>query len=184
MIDAAITLMRRAGFAGAGINEIIKESGAPKGSLYHFFPEGKRQIAREALAVYAQRILAIFDESLASADQPGEKIKALFRTVVQRLEHGDYRQSCAAGAVSLDLDEDLEVVRLAAAGAFADWIALIATHFKIENEQRRHAFAGLVLTALQGSYIRGRAERSSQAFSEAAVWLAELAEREVARGMD
>jgi len=183
MIDAAITLMSRAGFAGVGINDIVKESGAPKGSLYHFFPDGKRQIAREALGVYAQRILAVFDASLASAEHPGEKIRALFRTVAQRLERGNYQQSCPVGAVSLDLTEALEGVRVAAAGAFAAWIALIAKHFRIADEPRRRAFAGLVLTALQGSCIRGRAERSTQAFREAAMWLADLAEREVARGV-
>ena len=42
MIDATITLLRRSGLSGAGINEIVRESGAPKGSLYHFFPDGKQ----------------------------------------------------------------------------------------------------------------------------------------------
>jgi AcrR family transcriptional regulator len=181
MIEAAIELMRRSGFSGAGINEIVKESGAPKGSMYHFFPGGKRQIASEALAVYAQRVLAVFDESLSSAKRPGEKIKALFRAFEQRLERTDYRQSCAVGAVSLDLEEDLEVVRLAAVGAFSAWLELISKHFRMANLRRRQSFAGLVLTAIEGGYIRGRAERSSRPFREAAVWLAEIAEREVSR---
>ena len=49
VLEAAILLMRRTGFSGAGINEILKESGAPKGSLYYFFPQGKKQIVSEAL---------------------------------------------------------------------------------------------------------------------------------------
>jgi len=179
MIEATIRLMRRSGLFGAGINEIIKESGAPKGSMYHFFPGGKRQIASEALAVYAQRILGVFDKSLSSAKRPGEKIKALFRTLEQRLERADYRQSCAVGAVSLDLEDDLEVVRLAAAGAFSAWLELISKHFRIADRRRRQSFAGLVLTAIQGGYIRGRAERSASPFREAAAWLADIAEQEV-----
>jgi hypothetical protein len=147
--------------------------------MYHFFPQGKRQIASEALAAYSQRILAIFDESLSSAKRPAEKIEALFRVLEQRLERGNYRQSCAVGAVCLDLDEDLEVVRLAAEGAFSDWTELISKHFKIADRRRRQSFAGLVLTTIQGGYIRGRAERSNRPFREAAVWLAEIAEREV-----
>jgi TetR/AcrR family transcriptional regulator, lmrAB and yxaGH operons repressor len=49
MIEAAIELMRGSGLSGAGINEIVRESAAPKGSVYHFFPNGKQQVVTEAL---------------------------------------------------------------------------------------------------------------------------------------
>ena len=32
MLDAAIDLMRRGGFAAAGLNEVVAASGAPKGA--------------------------------------------------------------------------------------------------------------------------------------------------------
>ena len=63
MVEATITLMRHSGLSGAGINEIIRESGAPKGSIYHYFPGGKQQIAQEALDSYSQRVLAFIDAS-------------------------------------------------------------------------------------------------------------------------
>jgi TetR/AcrR family transcriptional repressor of lmrAB and yxaGH operons len=182
LLEAAIALMRRAGFSAAGINEIVKESGAPKGSVYHFFPQGKRQIVREALARYSERIVAAFDEALSSKTRPRDKIRALFRALARRLEAGDFRLSCAAGAVSLDLDEDLEVVRVEIAQAFAAWRDLIGRHFPIADRRRRESFAGLVLTAIEGGYIRGRAEHSTQPFKDAATWLAEVAEAEVRRG--
>jgi TetR/AcrR family transcriptional regulator, lmrAB and yxaGH operons repressor len=180
MIEAAITLMRRSGFHGAGLNEILKESGAPKGSMYHFFPEGKRQIAGEAIGVYAKRVLTYMDESLSSAKRPAAKIHALFRAVAQRLERGEFRQSCAAGAACLDLDDDLEVVRFAIEAMFSDCVDLIARHFAMRDARRRRSFAGLVLTVIEGAYIRGRAERSTRPLEEAAVWLAAIAEREAA----
>ena len=49
LIEAAIDGMRVSGLSGAGINEIARASGAPKGSIYHLFPGGKTQIACEAL---------------------------------------------------------------------------------------------------------------------------------------
>ena len=181
MVEATITLMRRSGYSGAGLNEILRESGAPMGSMYHYFPGGKRQIAGVALATYAQQILAMFDESLSSGRTPGAKVKALFDARAKRLEQSGFRMSCAAGAVCLDLDEDLDLVRLAIASAFADWIALIAKHFKFADKRRTRSFAGLVLTAIEGAYIRGRAEHSGKAFREAGAWLAEIADREAER---
>ena len=182
LLEAAIALMRRAGLSAAGINEIVKEGGAPKGSVYHFFPQGKRQIVSEALARYSERIVAVFDEALSRKRRPRDKIHALFQALVRRLEAGDFRLSCAAGAVSLDLDDDLEVVRLEIAQAFVAWRDLIARHFPIADRRRRESFAGLVLTAIEGGYIRGRAEHSSQPFKDAATWLGEVAEAEVRRG--
>jgi TetR/AcrR family transcriptional repressor of lmrAB and yxaGH operons len=179
ILDAAITLMRRSGLSGAGINEIVQESGAPKGSIYYFFPQGKRQIVSEALAVYAARGLTLWGEALSTANKPGRKIHALFDAISGRLERGKYHESCAAGAVSLDLDGDLEMVRVAIANTFLQWIELISKHFPIEDIGRRTSFAGLVLTVIQGASIRARAERSRKPFRDAAGWLAEVADREV-----
>jgi TetR/AcrR family transcriptional repressor of lmrAB and yxaGH operons len=178
IIEAAITLMRRAGFHGTGINEILKESGAPKGSVYYFFPQGKRQIAHDAIALYGQRVLAYMDESLSSANAPAAKIHALFRAVAQRFERGEFRQSCAAGAACLDLDDDLEVVRVAIETMFSDCVDVISKHFTIADRQRRRSFASLTLTMIEGAYVRGRAERSTRPIKEAAAWLADIAERE------
>ena len=178
MIDAAITLMRRSGFHGAGLNEILEVSGAPKGSLYHFFPDGKRQMAGEAIAVYATRVHAYMDESLSSAKKPAAKIHALFRAVAQRVERSKFSQSCAAGAACLDLDDDLEVVRRAIAAMFADCIDLLVRHFPMRDAHRGRSFAGLVMTVIEGAYIRARAERSTRPLEDAAAWLAEIAQRE------
>ncbi len=108
IVEATISLMRRSGYSGAGLNEILKESGAPKGSMYHYFPGGKRQVAGEALEAYARQILAMFDESLSTGRTPGAKVRALFDARAKRLEKSAFRMSCAAGATCLDLEEDLE----------------------------------------------------------------------------
>ena len=174
MLEAAIVLMRRTGVSGAGINEIVKESGAPKGSMYHFFPGGKREILSSALEMYAKRIVAFIDENLARGKTPEAKVKALFKAFERRIEEGDYRLSCAAGCVSLDLDEETEPVRSAVQSAFEDYSAVIARHFDLGSAKATRSFAGFVLTAIEGSYVRGRAERSSKPFAEAGEWLAML----------
>lgn len=48
IITAAVALFRRQGFARTGLNDIVDISGAPKGSLYHYFPLGKSSIVEEA----------------------------------------------------------------------------------------------------------------------------------------
>jgi TetR/AcrR family transcriptional repressor of lmrAB and yxaGH operons len=178
MIEAAIVLMRRSGFSGVGVNEVLAESGAPKGSMYHYFPDGKRQIAAEALTTYADRIVTFIDERLQKGKNPADKMRHLFQAFEERLAEFDFRQSCAAGCVSLDLDDDLDRVREAVQGAFARYIDVIARHLSFRDRRRARSFAGFVLTAIEGGYVRGRAEHSTEAFREAGLWLGRLAAQE------
>ncbi len=178
MLEAAIDLMRGSGLSGAGINEVVRASGAPKGSVYHFFPAGKQQLAGEALTSYAQRVREFMDRALSGKRAPAEKIRALFNAFAQRVEEGGFRRSCAVGAVTLDLEPGMDALREVLAAAVGDWVALIAGHLAFADRRRAASFAGLVLTAIEGAYIRARAERSSRPFKEAGAWLAELARQQ------
>ncbi len=178
LIEAATTLLRRSGLSGAGINELVRESGAPKGSIYHFFPEGKNQIVAAALSQYSLRVVAFIDAALSSRRTPGRKIQALFEAYAERIEKGEFRLSCPSGAVCLDLDPELEALRRVVRGTFDDYVAAIARHFPFSSPARSKSFAALVLTTIEGAYIRGRAEQSSAPFREAGTWLAVLADQE------
>jgi TetR/AcrR family transcriptional repressor of lmrAB and yxaGH operons len=178
ILEAAIFLMKQSGLTGAGINQLVARSGAPKGSVYYYFPEGKRQITGEALTLYAQRVAVAFERALSSKRKAGDKIRALFRHVSDRFEEGVFEQSCAAGAVTLDLDAEVVAIQPIIAAAFASWQAVIANHLPIRSRARRESLAGLVLSAIEGAYIRGRAECSKNAFLEAGEWLAQLAQSE------
>jgi hypothetical protein len=116
--------------------------------------------------------------SLSGSDAPGDRVRKLFEAVAQRLVAGDFRKSCAAGAVALDLSAQEESIGSTVAGEFGSWIDVIARCLPFLDESRRQAFAGLVLTTIEGGYVRGRAERSVRPLLEAGAWLAELADRE------
>jgi hypothetical protein len=93
----------------------------------------------------------------------------------------EFRLSCAAGAVALDLDPELESVRVEVTRFFDRMVDMISKHFDFANKARSRAFAGLVLTAIEGAYVRGRAEHSSRAFSEAGAWLADMVDHQTSR---
>src|SRR5260370_6224314 len=47
--EAAAVLFRRHGYSGTGLKRIAAESAAPFGSIYHFFPGGKEQLAEHTI---------------------------------------------------------------------------------------------------------------------------------------
>lgn len=176
MLEATIELMRSAGLHGAGINHIVREGAAPKGSVYHFFPGGKLQIVGEALELYASRVEAFIDEALAGPRTNPARVRALFEAFAQRVEQGGGRRSCAVGAVSLDLADDAEPLRPLLQHALQRWQDGVARRIVLDDARRTRSFAGLVMTAIEGAYVRARAERSGAPFREAGDWLARLVE--------
>jgi TetR/AcrR family transcriptional regulator, lmrAB and yxaGH operons repressor len=175
MLEAAISLLRQTGLSGAGINEVVRESGAPKGSLYYYFPGGKEELVAEALALYATRVRDFLDATLSGSKAPAAKIRALFEAFAHRIEDAHFQTSCAAGAVTLDLVADLEPLRNSVDAAFSSWVKTIAAHFRSRNARAANSFAGLVVSAIEGAYIRSRAAQSAHPFREAGRWLSELA---------
>ena len=159
MLEAAISLMRGSGLSGAGINEIVRESGAPKGSVYYFFPDGKLSLASEALTIYAQRVGSFLDAALSSRKRPEDKVRALFAAFAKRVRESGYLKSCPVGTVSLDLIGDACRLQPVLADALGQWVDPIAArHFDFGNARRTRAFASVVLTAVEGAYVRCRAE--------------------------
>src|SRR4026208_2300569 len=55
MIVTTSKLLERQGFHGTGLNQILEEANAPKGSMYFHFPAGKNQHAPPATAAHPRR---------------------------------------------------------------------------------------------------------------------------------
>jgi len=67
IVGTAGELFRRKGYVGTGLKQIVAESGAPFGSIYHFFPGGKQQLAAEVIRTsgraYQDLVMAILDQA-------------------------------------------------------------------------------------------------------------------------
>lgn len=76
ILETATRLFYFQGFHGTGLNQIIKESGSPKGSLYHYFPEGKEQLAEEAIVLSKRRIGAVIQHYINGFEDVGAALNA------------------------------------------------------------------------------------------------------------
>ena len=167
MIEAAIVLLRGTGLAGAGINQVIAASGAPKGSMYHHFPGGKLELARTALETWGARVEQRLRGALAGPGNAAEKIRAVFEASAKTIAQAQYARSCGIGAVTLDLDEETAALAPVCARVLASWHAVIAESLATIPEPRRGALARFVVTSLQGAQIQARAARDHRFLIEA-----------------
>jgi AcrR family transcriptional regulator len=157
-------MLREAGMAGTGIKDVVKRSGAPIGSLYHYFPGGKMQLVTEALEVHAGRSQALIARFFGGQTSAATAVRDLFDTAARGFERAGADKGCAIGAVSLDLQAgDVKAQRICQA-TFEGWADLIAPHLPFPNKSTRASFAVTIVAALEGAFVLARATRSGAPF--------------------
>ena len=72
IIDTASRLFQEQGYRATGLNQILRESGAPKGSLYYYFPDGKEDLAVHAVRAAADAIRETVSRGLDPHKEKGE----------------------------------------------------------------------------------------------------------------
>src|SRR4051812_11525457 len=128
ILDATIRLLRRQGYAATGIKQIVAEGEAPLGSMYHYFPGGKEQIAAEALARSGERIRQTIASAGDAADLPAA-IDNYFVVNAERLHESNYQRGCPIATVALETASDNERIRQVCQDVFNGWQTTLAQVF-------------------------------------------------------
>jgi AcrR family transcriptional regulator len=102
-ITRVAEVFRELGFEGASLYEITERTGLSKGSLYHFFPDGKEGMAAEILAHVNQWFVCEVFEPL-ERDEPREAIARMWRETDAYFRSG--RRICLLGAFALEETRD------------------------------------------------------------------------------
>jgi AcrR family transcriptional regulator len=180
MLEAAIQGLRGSGLAGAGINQVIAASGAPKGSLYHYFPGGKLQLAQEALERFGEERRLAFRKIAAQEPSPVGRVRRLFGAWARAMAREGFQYGCAVAGVALDLQDDSAPLAAVCAAQFEGWTDELAAGLADLPAERRRPWARLLITTLEGALVQARALRSQQPLLEAGELLAEALARELA----
>src|SRR6267142_5210446 len=174
IIRAAVDLLSQSGLSGVAINQVIAASDAPRGSLYHFFPGGKLELATVALEederVVGQWLRAIFDQR----EPVAKKVESLFAGAAANVEASRFNKSCPVGAVTLDIDADSERMRAVCHRIFMTWEEVIAAGLDEIPEAERRGAAELILATLEGALILARSQASKDPLLRAGKNLGEV----------
>jgi AcrR family transcriptional regulator len=160
MIRSAITLLRERGYAGTSFADVLAHSGAPRGSIYHHFPEGKQQLVAEAVRRYAELTLQAISTA-ADAGSSVDTVRVFVDTVRSGLRGSDFRRGCAIAGTVLDLTPADAVLLDLTAAAFQAWRSRLATAFAKDGatEAQARRLATLVVAAVEGALMLARTER-------------------------
>ncbi len=162
MVRSAASLIRTRGVNATSFSEVLADSGAPRGSIYHHFPEGKEQLTADAIRWTAESVLE-HQRACRATTAAGvlDHFIDLWRRAVVA-SHG--AAGCPVAGVALDtLPEARELMALVKA-AFASWIDLLTEQLERvgQKEDRARALAVSTLAAVEGALILCRAEQNAR----------------------
>ena len=162
MVVSAALLIRERGAQATAISDVLKHSGAPRGSAYHYFPGGRMQLLEEATD-YAGAYIA---GKISAADSAAALLDDLIGLYRAQLISTDYRAGCPIVAVTVEAgdpdspDRTTKVIERAAA-AFALWTDRIDRLLVAEGmpAARAEEMAMLVTSSIEGAIVIARASR-------------------------
>lgn len=160
MLISAAEVLRERGAAGVTIDEVLSRSGAPRGSVYYHFPEGRNQILTEAVRYAGNAITATIDDA---ADRGAKLLLRDFVEFWERLlADSNFNAGCpVAAAIGSDPDEPQLT---AEAGQILDrWRAALSRALSADGfeESEAASLAVMSIAALEGAVVLCRSTRNT-----------------------
>ena len=164
IVYATAELFRRQGYRGTGLKQIVAEADAPFGSLYHFFPQGKQQLADEVIRRAGDFFRQLFDAIAAAAPDPVTAMHEFFSGAAQTLRDTDYADACPIATVALEVASTDDTLRRATADVFDSWIDAGTAGLSQAglSPERARAVTIHMVAALEGAFVLSRAMRSTE----------------------
>ena len=129
LIETASRLFRVRGYCGVGLNEIIEESGVPKGSLYYYFPEGKEQLAIAAINNTKRLVMEDIKSIFGGVFNPIDAFQAYVYELSRVFGEGGTPIGSPIGAIAGEKHSTSEPIRLACESTFKGWQSIYTEKF-------------------------------------------------------
>ncbi|MEM1067308.1 MAG: TetR/AcrR family transcriptional regulator [Planctomycetota bacterium] len=175
-------LMLRQGTLDVSLSSVLTACGANKGSLYHFFPEGKSELLVAAMERQAECALGSNRNCLSESKSTGDAVFRLLRSLAGMMESEgcpEFLPFSAAGAIC---DESNEACREVCASTLDSLQCLYVDSLRGEGVPTKVAksLASVIISTVEGALLQSRTQRSSSPLRAAATHLRDLIERQVA----
>lgn len=166
LVRTAMRLFRRQGYASTGLLQILAESGAPKGSLYYYFPTGKEALGEAAVNLAGEMIREMLAELATRHEEPKAFLKAYCQTMARWMEESGFRSGCPIATTLLETTPASPSITAAGQRAIDSWIDIIAgvlARGKAKLGTRdANSKAQAIVAAMEGALILSRIRQSAK----------------------
>ncbi|MWJ28788.1 TetR family transcriptional regulator [Halomonas sp. ZH2S] len=167
LIEAGAELIAQHGYNATGINAVLKASGVPKGSFYHYF-SSKEDFGLAVIVSFAEA----YDEALAqlledTSVTPLERLQRYFAAGRADMLTCDHARGCLIGNLGQELAGQSDVFRDTLDKVFQRWEHRLVTCLndaqavgEIAADIDTHDLASFILAGWEGAILRAKTLKS------------------------
>jgi len=170
IVKTAARAIRRSGYDGAGVAEIMKEAGLTHGGFYAHFDSREGMLAEAADRAGADGMAVM--AQVAAAAPPRKALEAILRTYLSKEHVEAVETGCAIAALGSELPRQSPKVRRAATRRIKEMIDLVARQSPDWGQPGAHERALVTMATALGALVVARAvddPRLSNAMRDAAL---------------
>jgi TetR/AcrR family transcriptional regulator, transcriptional repressor for nem operon len=155
IVEAAARAIRRSGYGGTAVADIMKDAGLTHGGFYAHFASREAMLAEAADRAGADSLATM--TRIAAAMPAKEALPAMMRAYLSQ-EHVDATETgCAVAALGSEMPRQAPEVRRAATRRIKEMIDLVARQMPAWGQPAAHEQALVTVAAMVGTLVLARA---------------------------
>ncbi|MBC3919416.1 TetR/AcrR family transcriptional regulator [Undibacterium sp. CY18W] len=169
IVEVAARAIRRSGYDGTGVADIMKEAGLTHGGFYSHFASREALLAEAADRAGAEAVAA--SAQIAAAVPPEQALQALVQAYLSKEHFDSIERGCPVCALGSEMPRQAPEVRRAATRRIKEMIDVVARQLPDWGQPGAHEQALMVVATMVGTLLLARAvddTRLSDSFLDAA----------------
>ena len=170
IVDAAARAIRRSGYNGTGVADIMKDAGLTHGGFYAHFPSREAMLAEAADRAGSESVATM--ERVAASFPPQQALLAMMQAYLSQEHVEGIETGCATAALGSEIPRQAPAVRRAATRRIKEMIDLVSRQSSDWGQPGAHERALVTVATMVGTLVLARAvddARLSDALRKAAL---------------
>lgn len=155
IVRAAARAIRRSGYDGTGVADIMKEAGLTHGTFYAHFASREAMLAEAADRAGAES--NAFAASVIAAAPPEQSLRAVMRAYLSDEHLAAIETGCPVSALGSEMPRQAPEVRRAATRRIKEMIDMVARQSPDWGQPAAHERALVTVAAMVGTLMMARA---------------------------
>jgi len=155
IVETAARAIRRSGYAGTSVADIMKEAGLTHGGFYAHFASREAMLAEAADRAGAEAVAA--SARIAAAGPPEQALQSLLRAYLSKEHMENAEIGCPVSALGSEMPRQAPEVRRAATRRIKEMIDVVARQSPDWGQPGAHEHALVTAAMMVGALVMARA---------------------------
>ncbi len=155
IVDAAARAIRRSGYHGTGVADIMKDAGLTHGGFYAHFESREAMLAKAADRAAGESVAEM--QRIAASLPPQQALQAMVQAYLSKEHVQDLENGCATAALCSEMPRQAEQIRHAHTRRIKEMIDLVSRQSPDWGQPGAHEQALVTIATMVGTLVLARA---------------------------